>query len=128
MSSSRNTIARTEILNLIREAGEALSHADLQESLGDLCNRVTIYRVLDRLLEERLIHKIADVDGNITYAACHNCSGRHLHNHIHFRCEECQSVTCLNQVEPEFKLPRQYVVHSMNFTVSGLCPKCSGKR
>lgn len=127
MSISRNTVARTQILNLIRDAGAALSHADLQDALGDLCNRVTIYRVLDRLLEERLIHKIVDVDGTSKYAACHHCSSKHLHNHIHFSCERCLAVTCLDQVQPEYKLPRHYVVHGVNFTVSGLCPKCSGK-
>lgn len=126
MKKSRNTVAKTKIINLIADSETALSHSEIQELLDIACDRVTIYRVLDRLIEENLIHKIVTVDGVIKYAACHDCSSvMHHHNHIHFSCEQCQTVTCIEEVEPTFKLPERYKVHSVNFTVSGLCKNCS---
>lgn len=126
MKKSRNTVAKTKIINLIANSKTALSHSEIQELLDIACDRVTIYRVLDRLIEENLIHKIVTVDGVIKYAACHDCSSvMHHHNHIHFSCEQCQTVTCIEEVEPTFKLPERYKVHSVNFTVSGLCKNCS---
>jgi len=109
MKSARNTTAKTEIQELIITSNVALSHSEIQKSLNGLCDRVTIYRVLERLLEEGFIHKIVNVDGVVKYAGCH----------------KCKSVTCLDDVEPSFKLPKNYKVSEMNFTLSGLCPQCS---
>lgn len=121
----RNTVARTHILDMISKSDTALSHAEIESRLEGLCNRVTIYRVLDRLAEEDLVHKIINVDGHLRFAACHHRSdNHHHHNHVHFSCVECGSVTCLEEVEPVFKMPGKYKVQDMNFTLSGLCPGC----
>lgn len=125
MKLSRTTVAKTEIKKLIISSSVALSHAEIQKSLKGLCDRVTIYRVLERLLDEGIIHKIVNVDGVVKYAGCHSCSVKHSHNHIHFSCQKCKSVTCLEDVVPSYKLPKNYKVSEMNFTLSGLCPKCS---
>nr|WP_293788561.1 transcriptional repressor [uncultured Pedobacter sp.] len=125
MKSRRNTTAKTKILNLLSASKEALSHSQLQASLKDICDRVTIYRVLDRLAEEDVIHKIVDFDGVIKYAICHKCDEKHHHDHIHFSCTQCHTVTCIEDVEPLFKLPKKYKVEEVNFTVSGICPSCS---
>lgn len=125
MKSSRNTTAKTEIQELILSSNSALSHSEIQKHLVGLCDRVTIYRVLERLIEEGLIHKVVNVDGVVKYAGCHSCSEKHNHNHIHFSCQKCKSITCLEEVEPTYKLPKNYKVSEMNFTLSGLCPQCS---
>jgi Fur family ferric uptake transcriptional regulator len=124
MKSARNTKAKAKIQELIVRSDVALSHAEIQKLLNGLCDRVTIYRVLERLLEEGIIHKIVNVDGVVKYAGCHSCSAKHSHNHIHFSCQKCKSVTCLEGVEPSYKLPKNYKVSEMNFTLSGLCPQC----
>jgi Fur family ferric uptake transcriptional regulator len=120
----RNTTAKSEIQELIVSSSVALSHSEIQKLLEGLCDRVTIYRVLERLIDEDVIHKIINVDGVVKYAGCHSCSTTHNHNHIHFSCQKCKSVTCLDNVEPTFKLPKNYKVSEMNFTLSGLCPQC----
>src|SRR5690606_16087525 len=126
MKKSRNTIAKTKILNVITDSKIALSHSEIHQLLDDFCDRVTIYRVLDRLIEEDLIHKIVTMDGAIKYAAGHACATVHqYHNHIHFSCEQCHTVTCIEDVEPSFKLPEKYKIHNVNFTLSGICPECS---
>lgn len=127
MKQSRNTTAKTAILDLISQSEEALSHAEIQATLDGLCDRVTIYRVLDRLITENQIHKVVNIDGGVKYAFCAGCtstSHRHVHNHIHFSCQECKSVTCVEDIEPSFKLPENYIVNEVNFTVSGICPEC----
>jgi Fur family ferric uptake transcriptional regulator len=125
MKKSRNTISKTKIISVITDSKTALSHSEIHEILDGFCDRVTIYRVLDRLINEDLVHKIVTIDGVVKYAACHNCSSvEHHHNHIHFSCEQCHTVTCIEEVAPSFKLPKKYKVHNVNFTVSGVCPNC----
>ncbi|RXG13240.1 Fur family transcriptional regulator [Leeuwenhoekiella aestuarii] len=121
----RNTVARDAILEIINTTDEALSQSDVQAKLPEgLCNRVTIYRVLDRLVDEHLAHKITNIDGVIKYANCQSCTTKHKHNHLHFNCERCNTVTCIEAVEPSFKLPANYEVKNVNFLVSGICPDC----
>lgn len=124
MKHTRNTAAKREILDMISLSGVALSHSEIQASLDGSCDRVTIYRVLDRLVEEGAVHRIVNVDGVLKYASCHGCSTAHHHDHIHFSCQKCMSVTCIENVHPSFKLPKGYKVSEVNFTVSGICPQC----
>ncbi len=125
MKQVRNTVAKTAVLDLISQSEVALSHSEIQAALDGLCDRVTIYRILDRLTDEGGIHKVVNTDGGVKYASCTECTESHRHDHLHFSCENCKSVTCLSEVEPEFSLPKKYKVRSVNFTVSGLCPQCS---
>lgn len=124
MRQSRNTVAKTKVLELLSHSEVALSHTEIESEIEIPVNRVTIYRILDRLIDEGIIHKIVNTDGAMKYALCHNCTMTHHHNHVHFSCQKCKAVTCLEGVEPTFKLPSDYKIQEVNFTVSGLCPNC----
>lgn len=121
---SRNTQAKKQILEFIQNSPNAVSHGDIYSKMEELCDRVTIYRVLERLVNENKIHKIVNVDGVINYATCHSCTNIHYHNHVHFSCEKCKAVTCLNENEINFSLPKNYIFKESFFTVSGICPNC----
>jgi Fur family ferric uptake transcriptional regulator len=122
---SRNTQAKKKILEFIQSSPQAVSHAAIFGSLQELCDRVTIYRVLERLVNENKIHKIVNVDGVINYATCHSCTNIHYHNHVHFSCEKCKAITCLEENEITFSLPPNYLFKESFFTVSGVCPACN---
>lgn len=136
MKITRNTQARKAILALINESAVALSQPSIQVELNGLCDRVTIYRVLDRLVEEGLIHKIVNVNGVVNYAACVGCETdanhehkhTHAHHHVHFSCKVCNELTCLDQVVPDFKLPTDFVLEETFFTISGTCASCARKK
>jgi len=127
MKKSRNTLAKTEVLKLISESETALSHTEIHEFLHDFCDRVTIYRVLERLNEEGLVHKVINRDGILKYAKCRDCSDIHNDEHLHFSCLKCDGVTCLNHKMPKYKLPDEYVVTETHFLLTGICPNCSCK-
>jgi len=84
----------------------AFSHSEIQKSLEGLCDRVTIYGVLERLMEEGFIQKNGDVNDVVKFAGCRSCSAKHSHNHSHFSMQKCKSVTCFEDVEPPYKLPK----------------------
>lgn len=124
MKKSRNTPSKTAILSLISNSPNALSHIEIQNTLNGLCDRVTIYRVLERLLTDDVIHKIVTPDGTVKYASCNHENQFHSHQHIHFNCEKCLAVTCLDDIKPSFAIPKEYRIKEMNFTLTGICPKC----
>ena len=127
MKQVRNTTAKSHIQELLIQQKNAMSQQDIQTLSEGVCDRVTIYRVLDRLLEEGVIHRTIGIDGVARFAPCSKCDANHSHhhNHVHFNCEKCQEVTCLENVVPDFKLPRNYTMKEVNFTVSGVCAKCN---
>jgi Fur family ferric uptake transcriptional regulator len=124
--TQRNTQAKKTILEIVNRSSTALTHLDIQKQTEELCDRVTVYRVLNRLIEEGSVHKIIDLNGVVNYAACKSsCSHTHTHNHVHFSCNLCKEITCVENVVPQFSLPTEYQVAEINITVSGICPKCS---
>jgi Fur family ferric uptake transcriptional regulator len=135
MKITRNTQARKAILAMVNDSNVALSQPAIQTALNGLCDRVTIYRVLDRLVEEGLVHKIVNVNGVVNYAACSTCSHeteptdkhQHAHQHVHFSCRVCNELTCLEQVIPHFDLPPNFHLEETFFTISGTCSNCTVK-
>lgn len=122
MKKNNNT---TKIFEIIHNSPCAISHAEISVLLKKSCNRVTVYRVLDKLYEQGKIHKIIDVTGVTKFASCDSCeTGEHHHNHLHFSCTSCNQVTCLEENEPTISLPSAYIVDSVQLTISGICPNC----
>lgn len=125
MNNTRSTTSKVAILELLQESVGALSHKEIMTELDGLCDRVTVYRVLDRLIDEGHLHQVMDVDGVKRFAACSDCTEHHHHNHVHFSCTKCETVTCMDDIQPKVKMPSGYVVKESVFTLSGVCPKCS---
>ncbi|MGL1885716.1 MAG: transcriptional repressor [Reichenbachiella sp.] len=126
MKNSRNTAGKQAVLELLESSSSARSHKEILTDLNGLCDRVTVYRILDRLIDDNVIHKFVDLNGVTHYAVCQKCEEHnHHHNHVHFTCTQCESVVCLEDVEPVVKIPTGYQVHQSSFTLSGLCPDCS---
>lgn len=125
--SRRNTAAQTAVLALLRGAGGALSHDDIQQRIGVEVNRATIYRILNRFTEDGRCHRIVADDGRQYFALCAaDCDSDqpHSHNHLHFRCLSCERVECLP--EPlHYRLPAGYRAAEVQATVAGYCALCA---
>jgi len=122
----RHTKSQQMVLDYFEKKEQAISHDMLEKALGKEMNRVTIYRILNRFEEDGIVHKIVSRDGVAHYAKCesHCNHNHHKDNHIHFRCTQCDTITCMDQTVP-LALPTSYVVDNTNFLVSGICPKCN---
>ncbi len=124
----RLTSVRTEVIDLFLLAGIALSEPEIEKSLRDSCDRVTIYRTLNTFLEKGIIHKVLDDAGAMKYALCSSgCaeSEYHQHDHVHFKCDQCGQTQCLEHVSVAAPaLPNGFAVREMNVLLSGVCPNC----
>ena len=120
----RNTESTNEILAILKQAKSALNHEMIQERASVKMDRATIYRVLNRFCEDKLVHKIVGDDGKQYFAFCTNCQEKHhQHNHFHFRCTECGKMECM-QSEVKVPLPDGYVVRNFNGVISGVGSSC----
>ncbi|MFT2007208.1 Fur family transcriptional regulator [Pontibacter sp. 13R65] len=124
----RNTKCRLDVLDLFLTNDHALAHADIEQTLNDRYDRVTIYRTLYAFKEKGLLHSINDISGAIKYALCQEACTQHQHfdNHIHFSCTACNQTFCISEVHiPLMQLPSGYKVDKLHFSAEGLCKACS---
>ena len=123
-TGERITPARVRVFAALLDARRALSHHEIEAGLGPDCplDRVTLYRVLDWLVERGLAHRVAGSDRAWRFGiAC----AAHA-NHAHFLCNGCGKVVCLAEtVARRVALPRGFRSESVEMTVKGLCAECA---
>ncbi|MBL8394496.1 MAG: transcriptional repressor [Candidatus Accumulibacter sp.] len=121
---ARATPARVRVLWLLRSAPAALTHHEIEKALGELAlDRVTLYRVLDWLVESGLAHRNADAQRMFRFSAA--SSGEHA-THTHFRCENCGRVFCLDAVPPSPPhLPEGFSLSRLELDLRGRCAECT---
>ena len=122
----RVTSRRVLILSILLAEKQAISHSEIEEHIthDKKLNRVTLYRILEWLNKNGLIHKIVSGDRKWRFRV-NIYSG--LHKHAHFKCLRCLTVICLNNVKAEYNLPlpEGYQSQEMDLTIRGLCAVCS---
>ncbi|MDE6206408.1 MAG: transcriptional repressor [Muribaculaceae bacterium] len=118
---------RILIVRELLRATHPVSLGDIEALTGYSIDKASIFRVLELFAEKELTHVIEDGSRSLKYELCHS-SGHHRASdqHAHFYCENCGSVTCLDEVSlPEIAVPAQYRVKSVNLMFKGLWPDCS---
>ena len=125
MSVKRKTKSVNIILSIFDKTKDALSVVDLVERLKDNMNKTTVYRILDRLEGEGIIHSFLGINGLKWYARCHDCSTKHHHDiHPHFQCKSCGKTECLSIEIPVPSLAN-YQIESTELLLTGLCADCA---
>ena len=97
---------------------------------GTPIGKTTVYRNLDRLVEENVVRKFL-VDGA---SACYQYipdNGR-CKEHFHFRCSECEElfhIECelMNEIQEHIYTEHGFVIDSSKTVFYGICKKCSEK-
>ena len=119
---------KTNSVKLVEEYfqsnAKAVSAVELVKAFDGSMNKTTVYRIVERLEEDGLIHSFNGKDGLRWYALCKGCnSHEHIDTHPHFQCNECGKVECLEDevVLPDFGERR---VESAQLMLSGTCPEC----
>ncbi|MFN9774918.1 MAG: Fur family transcriptional regulator [Burkholderiales bacterium] len=140
-TGARVTGARVKVLAVLMQADEALTHTDVQRRLeqGDaheLLDRVTLYRVLEWLVEAGLAHRVSGPDRVWRFSAHGDGDGHGAHEghgpqHGHFKCRRCERMFCMKASTRLARtvrgmLPDGFAGDEVELTVLGLCADCTG--
>lgn len=126
-TGERVTPARRAVLAVLMRARRALSHHEVEAALGGAraVDRVTLYRVLDWLVERGLAHRVIGLDRTGRYSLARGAHGRHAH----FQCSGCGTVICLDRAAPRrVRLPQGFRSEAVEVTIKGRCPRCAAAR
>jgi len=122
------TPIRLQVLKLIWESHQAVKAYDLLDRLKPLkqeAKPATIYRALDFLIDQGLIHRIESLNA---FIGC-NCSGQQ-HEQLLLICKQCHEVEERPAPEVMRSLSSEirqagFIAHSKAIEIHGVCAKCS---
>lgn len=127
----RVTDSRAQVVATLMSDFHPLTSQELLARCLDLgeINRVTVYRVLELLVERQLAEKIIAPDRSDRY--CLSRLGWQNH-HAHFYCQLCQSMHCLPsdplKQESQSRMVQAYgTVTSWQGMFEGVCRECEKK-
>jgi Fur family ferric uptake transcriptional regulator len=127
MGIVRKTKSVETLLQIMEESHMAISVVDLIERLKHKMNKTTVYRILDRLEQDGIVHSFLGQGGLKWYARCKECpSDVHIDAHPHFQCQECGKAVCL---DIDFRVPvlSNYKIESAQLLLTGQCEECQRK-
>jgi Fur family ferric uptake transcriptional regulator len=134
----KSTASRLEVISVLVNHNDPLTHHDILKQLPDNFDRVTLYRVLDWLLQNGITHRVVGEDRVWRF----QLNGRHKtvfdkapasnqkdlgqHSHAHFQCSDCGKIFCLEHVYPKLSntIPADFDVDSVELNIKGKCANC----
>jgi Fur family ferric uptake transcriptional regulator len=124
MGIIRKTQSLEVLLNQFKKKSKALSTVELIKRLDKKLNKTTIYRVLDKLEDDGVLHSFVGINGIKWYAKCNNCTkAMHTDIHPHFQCLSCGKVDCLDMHMHIPTIPNREVIFSQ-LLIQGKCETC----
>ncbi|WP_066735023.1 Fur family transcriptional regulator [Cupriavidus sp. D384] len=131
---ARVTQPRVAILACLIDAQAPLTHQEVIDRLpadGDV-DRVTVYRVLDWLVDQGLAQKRAGNDRVFRFTLLeHEAARAEVHRqHSHFHCTRCDRTFCLESAGKSVapRVPSGFAVEHVELTVNGVCAECGKVR
>jgi len=126
ISATKN---RVSVLKAFLQSNKAITLSDIRLLIKNI-DRVTLFRILHTFEEKKIIHKIVLSNGAVLYALCNddcrsNQEGGHVDDHIHFLCNKCDEVSCLDIPNfPTISVPN-FSFSNLNINASGICASCN---
>ena len=120
------TANRILVLEAMMTASHSMSLSDIETAL-ETVDKSSIFRTLNLFRQQQLVHSFEDGSGSEKYEIIGG--GGHAELHTHFYCESCHETYCLKMINvPSVDLPDGFEVRSVNYTIKGICDKCSKKQ
>ncbi len=133
-TGERLTQPRVAVLACLLSSEHATTHLDVAAMLADhhAVDRVTVYRVLEWLVNQGIAHRIAGDDRvwrfmiSRSQSSAKSKSLTHGH-HAHFTCEACGQTFCLDKPIPkvDVALPEGFRPSEIDLVVRGRCAACA---
>lgn len=127
----RLTELRKQVLELIWQSHKPLGAYTLMDMLSESSSRrvapPTVYRALDFLLEQRLIHRINSLNA---YIGCPDPYSQHQNHFLICRqcgiASECDNQTLSDQIRQAGQAAG-FSVENQCLEIVGLCPNCTSE-
>lgn len=123
---SYNTKQKDLLLNVIRKHNHSFTIKEIFEEVKDSVGLTTVYRLVDKLVEEGIINKYIDKDNVTYYEYLEKCDSS---NHFYLKCENCGEMIhvdcdCIEELSNHIVNEHGFELNHDHIIIKGLCKKC----
>ena len=124
---SYNTKQKDIILDLIKKNHHEFTVKDIYEDIKDSVGLTTIYRLVDKLVDEGRISKTIGKDNQTYYQYLEECDHE---NHFYLKCDNCGTMThidcdCIGDLSKHISKEHKFKLNESNIIINGICSKCN---
>jgi Fur family ferric uptake transcriptional regulator len=119
---------RLRVLEVVGNNSYPLSAGDIFKTLerSSSINRVTVYRILDRLVDQGVVERLSTGGRAAYYGLAPN---EHHQSHPHFYCKACGQMDCLNPESLSIEtdaIQKTFPgrIDKVEVRVDGICKNC----
>ena len=122
---SYSTRQKDLIINVIKTKDKEFTIKDIYNEL-DGVGLTTVYRLVDKLVEDGLIKKNISNDNTVTYSYLEKCDHD---NHFYLKCEKCKKLEhvdcdCIEELYNHINKNHQFKLNKENIVINGTCSRC----
>lgn len=125
-STNYNTKQKELILSIIKKKKHEFRVKDLYNDLNKEIGLTTIYRQIDKLVNEGRINKNINKDNITYYQYLEECN---KNNHFYLKCDKCGNMThidcdCIEQLSNHIVKEHQFNLNKDCIIITGICKHC----
>lgn len=125
---SYNTKQKDLLIDVIKKKRHCFTIKELHEEVKSSVGLTTVYRLVDKLVEDGIINKYIDKDNTTYYEYLEECS---CHNHFYLKCENCGEMIhvdcdCIEELSNHIFKEHGFKINHNRIIIKGLCKKCRG--
>ena len=129
-SESYNTKQKDLLLNIIKKQKQEFNVKDIYNELNREIGLTTIYRFVDKLVNDGILNKTVGEDNTMYYQYLDTCE---CHNHFFLKCTNCGNLThvdcdCIEELNNHIRNNHKFIPNTDHIIINGICNKCNKNR
>lgn len=114
------------ILDNIKKINHEFTIQELYLKLNKEVGLTTIYRLVDKLVSDKVLNKYITSDNKTYYEYLKKCSHE---NHFYLKCNNCSKLIhidcdCIKELENHILNNHKFNINHENIVINGICSKC----
>lgn len=129
-SESYNTKQKDIIINVIKHEKQEFTINDIYNQVKDKAGLTTIYRLVDKMVEEGKLSKYIGKDNTTYYQYLIECNED---NHFYLKCNKCGKMIhidcdCIEDLSSHISKKHKFILSKKNIIINGVCEKCTSNK
>ncbi len=127
---SYKTKQKDKILEEIKNINHEFTVKDLYNKLNHEVGLTTIYRLVDKLVMDKVLNKYIANDNTTYYEYLNKCDHE---NHFYLKCLKCSCLIhidcdCIKELENHISEEHKFNMNHENIIINGICQKCNDNK
>lgn len=124
-----NTKQKDLIIDCIKSKTNEFTIKDIYNDLNSSVGLTTIYRLIDKLIEDNIVNKTISKDNITYYQYLDKCEEE---NHFFLKCDKCGTLIhvdcdCINDLSSHIFKTHNFKQNKEKIIINGTCKNCLNK-